>query len=308
MLGGIAALVDQSLVHRGEGPTGEVRFGMLETIREFGLQQLVDSGEEAALRDAHAAYFVEIAERGGAGLRGSSEEQAPIWHRLDAEIGNFRAALAWLRDRGRIGDALRLAGGLDWFWTEPTYRDEGRRWLADLLGQAPDTVDPVVMAQAHAVAGSLANLQGDARTSRMHVEAALPLWRSAGREVSVAETLLILASAAFERDPLQAGSLAREAGEIARRCDAAWAEAAALHLSGRVATTAGEPDRALPLLRRAVERFRDADAPFRELGARCDEGLALLLTGERAAAQASMSMCSKRTWSSTRTAAWPRTP
>ena len=287
VLGGVAALVDQSLVRRGDGPTGEVRFGMLETIREFGLQQLVDSGDEAPLRYAHAAYFVELAERGGAGLRGNSEEQAPIWHRLDAEIGNFRAAFAWLRDRDRIEDALRIAGGLDWFWTAGSYQEEGRRWLRQLIDRSTDDVPPAIRAQALSVAAMLANLREDLQSARALSERALPRWRLAEREDAVAETLLALASSAFSDGWLdQASTLAHEAAETAVRCNAIWAEAVALHLIGRLAVAKGEPARALAVLRQAAERFREADDPLRVMGAQCDEGLALLAVGELRAAEA----------------------
>jgi non-specific serine/threonine protein kinase len=282
----IAALVDRSLVRRVDGPNSEARFGMLETIREYGLQQLLACGEEATLRDAHATYFVELAERGGVGLRGSSEDQAPLWHRLDAEIGNFRAALAWLRDQGRIEEALRLAGGLDWFWSAGTYQQEGHRWLGDLIERSIADVPPAVRAQALGVAAMLARLREDIHSARKLSEAALPLWKQAGRDDAIAETVTGLASAAFVEGRLdEAGTLAQQGLEAARRCGAVWAEAGALHLVGRVALARGQPAAALDALRSAAARFREADDPFREMGVRGDEGLALLIVGDHAASR-----------------------
>lgn len=284
--GGITALVDQSLVYRGQGPNGEARFGMLETIREYGLVQLTAAGEDAAVRNAHAAYFVALAQRGGAALRGSSEEQALWWHRLDAEIGNFRAALAWLRDNDQIEDALRLAGGLDWFWSAGAYLEEGQRWVDLLIGRSTDDIAPEIRAQALGVAAMIANHRGDRQSARALAERSLPLWRLAGREVAVAEALLQLASTAiYDGRYEDARPLVHEATELARRCNAPWAEATALHLTGRLAMSAGEPGRALADLRQAAELFREADDPVRELSSRCDEGVALLTVGERRAAQ-----------------------
>ena len=283
---GIMALVDQSLAHRGQGPNGEARFGMLETIREYGLVQLIAAGEDAAVRDAHAAYFVELAERGGQALRGRSAEQSLWWHRLESEIGNFRAALAWLRDQDRIKDALRLAGGLDWFWSAGAYLEEGQRWLHQLIDRSTDDISPELRAQALGVAAMIANHRGDQQSARALAERSLPLWRLAGREVAVAEALLQLASTAFLEGRFEdARPLAHEATELARRCNARWAEATALHLSGRLALAVGEPGRALADLRQAAVMFREADDPIRELSSQCDEGLALLTVGERRAAQ-----------------------
>lgn len=286
VLEGIRSLLDHSLLQRVNVPSGEERFGMLETIREFGLQQLVGCGEEMPIRDAHAAYFVEFAAHGGAGLRGNSEEQAPLWHRLNTEIGNFRAAIAWLRDRGRTGDALRLAGGLDWFWSETSYQEEGRRVLQDLLKHADHAIEPGIHAQALTTAAMLANLREDLRSARELSEEAIPLWRLARRADAEAETLLILGTAALSEDRIaDAANLAGEAEKLAVRSGALWAEAAALHLLGRCALTTGDHTRALVALRRAVKHYRDADDPFRELAARSDEGLALLLAGDQASAR-----------------------
>ncbi|HUG13952.1 MAG TPA: BTAD domain-containing putative transcriptional regulator, partial [Thermomicrobiales bacterium] len=113
-LGYLEALVDQNLVTQLVQPDGEVRFGMLETIREFGLERLADSGEEEAIRDRHAAWVVRLAEQAEPNLEGT--EQARWLARLEQEADNIRAALAWLREQGNAEPALRLVSVLRLTW------------------------------------------------------------------------------------------------------------------------------------------------------------------------------------------------
>ena len=129
---GIAALVEANLLRLDTGgDDDEPRYAMLETIREYGLEQLAASGEEAAVRDAHAAWCLELA-----------EQAAPFWHtgaqgrwaaRLDADHDNLRAALAWLAQTDDTATGVRLAGWLAWFWFYRNHWAEGRGWLERAL-------------------------------------------------------------------------------------------------------------------------------------------------------------------------------
>jgi len=102
-------LIDQNLVQRVAGPD-EPRFTMLETIREFGLEQLAVSGEEQAVRDAHVACCIALAERAEPELAGPEQER---WvRRLEADLGNIRAAHDWLAAQGDTEPSLRLVGAI----------------------------------------------------------------------------------------------------------------------------------------------------------------------------------------------------
>ena len=108
-LAGLAALVDKSLL-RSEGDVhaglAEPRLVMLETLREYGLEQLAAHGEGDAARDRHAAYYLALAEAAEPALAGPD---GPVWRtRLEREHDNLRAALAWLLGRGEADRALRL--------------------------------------------------------------------------------------------------------------------------------------------------------------------------------------------------------
>jgi predicted ATPase len=103
VLDGLGALIDQSLVwQRDGGEAGGVsRFGMLHVIREYALEQLAASGEAANLAQAHAAYYVALAERDWAADTVSEDAAVSLAYveRLEEDLDNLRAALAWLRTR-----------------------------------------------------------------------------------------------------------------------------------------------------------------------------------------------------------------
>jgi predicted ATPase len=112
VLNGLESLVDKNLLKQTE-VTDEPRFEMLETIREYGLERLAQSGEAEALRQAHARYFMALAEEAEPHMFGP--EQATWVKRLETEHDNLRAALAWTIDNA-IEIGVRLAGVLGRFW------------------------------------------------------------------------------------------------------------------------------------------------------------------------------------------------
>jgi predicted ATPase len=125
VLEGVASLVDQSLLHSVEA--AEPRFLMLEAVREYALECLVESGEVSVVRQQHAEFFVAWAEREG-------KDPATRCARLESEQDNLRAALAWCREDATGGElGLRLAGMLGHFWEMHGLGSEGRQWLAGAL-------------------------------------------------------------------------------------------------------------------------------------------------------------------------------
>ena len=132
----LSQLVDKSLVVvEDEDGGGEVRYRLLETLREFARERLAASGEDAAVRRRHAACYLALAEAAAPELLGA---QQAVWlDRLEQELGNFRAALAWCASRGDRPDAaetgMRLAAALWRFWDERFYLSEGCRWLETVL-------------------------------------------------------------------------------------------------------------------------------------------------------------------------------
>ena len=131
LLDGMASMVDKSLVQQVEQAGGESRFVMLETIREYGLEKLAASGEEALTRRAHAAYCLVLAEEGAS--EGSNAERTEWQGRLEIEHDNLRAALEWLTASGNAEWGLRLGAALFRFWETREYLAEGRDRLEKVL-------------------------------------------------------------------------------------------------------------------------------------------------------------------------------
>ena len=111
---GLCALVDQNLIQRADRADTEPRFTMLETVREYALERIAECGEEAAVRRAHAAYCLVLAEEGNPEL--SSAERSRWLSQCDAEIDNFRSALDWLFQTQDSDWGLRLCMALFRFW------------------------------------------------------------------------------------------------------------------------------------------------------------------------------------------------
>src|SRR5207244_6353801 len=135
------------------GGTTDVRFGMLETIREYALERLAASGEAATTQRRHAAYYL-----GGADVVFSQlkSTQLAAWlHSIAIEHDNIRAALTWCQEHREPELGLRAARLLAWFWTVRGQITEGRARLTGLLdisGDAPDAL----RAEALYAAGPLA--------------------------------------------------------------------------------------------------------------------------------------------------------
>src|SRR5262249_50145224 len=140
-----------------------VRYRLLETIREYARERLLESGEAERARDRHLAHFLALAGAAEPKLRGA-EERATL-ERLETEHDNLRAALDWgLARAGRGEDALRLGGALAWFWYARGYMEEGFGWLTRALGAMPDP-SPARMKALHG-AGWLAHHRRDSATAR----------------------------------------------------------------------------------------------------------------------------------------------
>jgi non-specific serine/threonine protein kinase len=179
----LASLVEKSLVlperldAEEDDAAGEPAFGVLETVREYAVEQLARHGELAAARHAHASYFLALAERADPQLRGHG--QRAWFFRLEREHDNLRAALRWLLDQNGLVEresVLRLAGALAWFWWMRGYHAEGRRWLKEALRRAPEA-DVSVRTRALLGAGRILMQQGDYERARAELEEALALAR-----------------------------------------------------------------------------------------------------------------------------------
>lgn len=193
----VASLVDKSLVRQSMAEP-EARFSLLETIREFSLEQLEASGEAGEARRRHADYFLTLVETADPLLIGS--DQVGWLDRLEDEHANLVAALTWAR-AARLGKevtssgvpaalaGLRLAGGLHWFWWLGGHVAEGRRWLAEVMAWDDDAAGQPARARALYAAGTLAMIQGDYEEGLEHLDEAVRLTESLGDVVTMGRCL-----------------------------------------------------------------------------------------------------------------------
>src|SRR5215472_1549883 len=133
----VASLLDKSLLQQSDRGTDEPRLLMLETIREYALERLVDSGELEATQERHALYYLALAEQGEPELFGYQQR---LWMgRLIWDAENFRAALQWSQAHHRKEQLLRLAGNLGHFWYMCGRFSEAMLWIETALREvAPD--------------------------------------------------------------------------------------------------------------------------------------------------------------------------
>lgn len=236
VLGNVAALVDQSLLQRAEQPTDEARFGMLEMIREFAQERLIESGELAAARERHARFYADLAARGAPALEGGPD-QLRWFRRLAEEQHNLRSALRWCLEHDREA-ALRLANALGLFWIASGMLSDGRAALEAVLADA-DGAPSELLARASWLAGWLALLQSDVdRSARLH-ESGLNHARAAGDAGAIARALAGRGDVALERGDVTGAAAAYEEGlDWARKAGDRWARLLLLWQLGsaRVAT------------------------------------------------------------------------
>jgi predicted ATPase/DNA-binding XRE family transcriptional regulator len=262
-LDGVVALIEQSLLFPTVGSNDEPRFRMLETVREFALEQLTSSGEAEQAQRAHAAWFLALAEEAREILWSSMPGPAQTdWlNRLEREHDNLRAALTWTLEHD-AECALRLAGALSYFWTMHGHLSEGLGWTERALA-LNDAVPDAVRARTLYGASVLANEQSNYDRSTLFAEDALALYRVLGDIDGIARANQMIAIAATETGQFdRAVPLYEEI--LARSREFAHARGIALALGhlGSLATRQGAFDRARPLLAEAVALYRDHDDRF----------------------------------------------
>jgi tetratricopeptide (TPR) repeat protein len=169
-------LVDKSLVQY-EARHGEGRYRLLETVRQYARDRLLEAEEAAAVRERHRDWCLALAEEAEPGLLG--ESQTAWLDRLEREHDNLLAALEWCQE-GEAERALRLTAAMGRFWHDRGYWNEGCQWLERALARAPSAAPTVERARMLTAAGRMASLQGDQPTARARLEESVALYRVLG--------------------------------------------------------------------------------------------------------------------------------
>src|SRR5579871_441658 len=250
---GLASLVDKNLAQRMDLPAAEARFNMLETVREYAIERLVSSGEEAATHRAHAAYCLVLAEEGNPEL---SPAERDLWlSRCDLEIDNFRSALDWLFANKELDWGLRLCMALFRFWDMREHMTEGRIRLENVVRLAGAEYKKQ-RAQIGIFIGALSTAQGDFATARRFVEQSLSLYREMNDRWGMAAALNALGIGSTDFGDYDA------AQSYFERCLEYWRvlpdqveTARCLHNLANVAKVRGDYARAETALREATDIF-----------------------------------------------------
>ncbi|MCD6029171.1 MAG: hypothetical protein K0S78_1345 [Thermomicrobiales bacterium] len=256
VLDGLSSLADQHLVRPVAEPSRELRFAMLETVREFALEQLAASGEEHALRDRHAAWCLHLAEESEDATPGGPA-QAGWLARLETELPNMRNALTWLESTSASESMMRLAGALGGFWFWRSHRREGATWLQRALAGA-DSTPTVGRAKALKVLGFQGMEQGSPRAAEYAAES-VAVWTALGDAWHVADARLALGQILeYRADYERATPLLEEAAHEWDALGDSGRVALALYFLGQAALDHEDGPRAVALFEAALDRFRQS--------------------------------------------------
>jgi predicted ATPase/DNA-binding SARP family transcriptional activator len=264
VLEGITTLVEQSLLRPEEGPDGEPRLTMLETILEFGRERLSESGEEATIRRRHASFFATLAEV--TEPQQFTAENEARERRMDPELSNLRAVLAWSEEQREPALGLRLLVALRWFWIQRNHCRLAHEALTRLLALPEAAERNSLRGRALVQAGDLrTDLVGDYEEVRPLFEESRAIGQELGDQRLVAESLAFRGFTSASRG---AGSTAEplwvEALSIARAVNHRWLMMPLLiSLAGR-AQAEGDFDKARALLeeRLAIVQETGARGPY----------------------------------------------
>lgn len=254
----LTALVHRSLVVTDEhGPA--MRYRLLETVRQYAREKLLEAGEENDVRRRHADWYLELTTKGMRETRMSADRGRWL-DRLEDEHDNLRAALGWYLQTGNAEAALRLADSLASFWAVRGHWTEGRRWLEASLS-AGTGVSPALRASVLNWLGRFVSAQGDHHAARRQHEESLSLFRETGDKLAIAASLRFLGDdLANLRDYDGARGLYEQSLSIARDANSRLHTASSLNALGKLARAQGDYEKAGQL-------FHESLAIFREMGA-----------------------------------------
>lgn len=290
VLDGISSLIDNSLLMRTTWHDGTPRYALLETIREFGLEQLSERGELEIARVEHAAWCVALVVEAETWL---TTVDAGIWlDRMEQEIDNLRAAMAWAVEGGDPDDCVRIITSGYMYWFERGHFRESRAAVERAL-QAGSDEPTALRSMGFTVAGLLSESLRESERAIAHYNAALAIAAALDLPHLAARATFGLADVADNQERVEeavalfeaAAPILREAGDwswlsvtlaglgvqqhrqgrrddaeqtfaealtVARSSGFTWGEASSLYSHGRAARDNGELQRADSMLRESL--------------------------------------------------------
>jgi predicted ATPase/DNA-binding CsgD family transcriptional regulator len=253
----LSSLIDKSLVLM-EQRSGEARYRLLETIRQYGQDKLQEFAEAAKVRRNHRDWYARLAEQ--AESETLEARQKSVFDRLEAEHDNLRVALGWSLEQQEAETAAQIGAGIFRFWLLRGYMSEGRSFLERALSGFSEK--NAVRAKALNVAAILASLQDDYKTARTLVEESLELSRELAERKQTGYALYILGRLA-RIEGNYAGAVTYFEESLSLFCELGQKHDIALVLSGLGLTVLylGEDERAAALCEESLAISRELGDP-----------------------------------------------
>lgn len=315
----VSGLIEKSMLILDSEDGAKSRYRLLETLRQYAMGRLMESGTADLFRRRHAVFFADLAERGDLSLHGADQED--WFHALEREHDNFAAALSWTLDADEGDLFLRIAGSLGYFWGEIGHWEEGRHWL--MAGPVTDETQPanlrakaliaavtvivpenperaleiarqaLDLSQAVDEDGLAAAALREMGYASIHMflpeqavsmlEKSLELFRSIGERWGEASSLGAMSNALSHLDPDKAAKLSRQSRGVFEELGDRLATAENLYVGGAVANRQDDPRYAIELIEKALDLYR-------QLGSSIGQGHSLHVLGR---AMASLSQPSE---------------
>jgi predicted ATPase len=221
----LSQLVQKSLIVQNQGSGREERFRLLETIRQYALEKLIEAGEEENIRTQHLKYYLQLLEQAEPEFKTPAQIE---WNaRLNDERDNIRTALEWAGNTD-VEAGLYISGRLARFWEDFDLR-EGERWLSKFLDNPKSHTYPLARAKALYAYGIILHLTKQSSLLEKAAEECLALNRASGDQHGEIDGLTLLARFMWEsRNIERATELYQQALDLSESLDDVWRKAFAL--------------------------------------------------------------------------------
>ena len=277
----LSSLIDKSLVLM-EQRSGEARYRLLETIRQYGQDKLQEFAEAAKVRRNHRDWYARLAEQ--AESETLEARQQSVFDRLEAEHDNLRVAIGWSLEQQEAETAAQIGAAIHRFWLFRGYMSEGRSFLERALSGF--SAKNAVRAKALNVAATLASLQDDYQTARTLVEESLEVSRELAESKQAGYALYILGRLA-RIEGNYAGAVTYFEESLALFRELGQKHDIALVLSGLGLTVLylGEYERATALCEKSLAISRELGEPHAIASWLTNLGIVMLARGDDRRAQ-----------------------
>lgn len=274
----VSSLVNYSLIRLVTTVGGEPRFAMLEPIRQFGLDQLVQTDSGQDVHDAHAAYFLLLGRQSETALK--LEGHVAGLDRLEIEHDNIWAAVTWLTQQERIDEAMELAGVIWYFRRNRTHSPGSRRQLEALLAHPLGSARTVQRARALALLGVYAAEHGDRQRSIESYQEALGIFRETGADIGIVWVLRNLSFVFTMGNIEQAVAALQESLARSRARGHQWGIVAALDQLAGLHMYQNDIGTALGYLRESLHMHRQMNDQAGIANALVFQGMLVARTGD----------------------------